>query len=152
MIKYAEMCLGVLLLGNKGEKLKPNFLHVAVGSGLAIVIIITHFQLIPLLSLSAQIAITLYHLLFVFLLFPLQGPLLRKIGLLLAGNIVGGLWYLIRSAFQDAAVLFLGIDAFKIIVTVVSPIIDFIWIISLWSLSLSVLASAKKPRRIENKN
>jgi hypothetical protein len=152
MIKYAEMCLGVLLLGNKGEKLKPNFLHVAVGSGLAVVIILAHFQLVQVFSLSAQIAITVFHLLFVFLLFPLQGPLLRKIGLLFAGNIVGGLWYLIRSAFQDAAVLFLGIDAFKITVVILSPIIDFIWIVSLWSLSLSVLASAKKPRRMENKN
>ena len=134
----------MFLLANKGERLKPNFLHVAVGSGLAAVAILAHFHLLPLLGLSAQIAITFFHLLFVFLLFPLQGPLLRKIGLLFAGNIVGGLWYLLRAAFQDASVLFLGIDAFKIILTVVSPIIDFIWIVSLWSLSLSVLASAKK--------
>ena len=133
------------------QKVKPKFLHVAVGSVLAIVILIAHFQLISFLNLSAQIAITLFHLLFVFLLFPLQGPLLRKVGLLFAGNIVGGLLYLIRSAFQEASVSFLNVDAFKVIAVVVTPIIDFIWIVSLWSLSLSVLASAKKPRGKENK-
>ncbi len=125
-------------------RVKPDFLHMAVGSGLAAVIIIAAFQLVPLLSLSAQIAIILFNLLFVFLLFPLEGPLLRKVGLLFAGNVVGALWYLIRAAFQEASVLFLSIYAFKIIAVVLSPIIDFIWIVSLWSLSLSVLASAKK--------
>lgn len=139
----------VFLLANEGERLepprvKPNILHMAVGSSLAAVIILAHFQLVPLLSLSALIAIVLFNLLFVFLLFPLEGSLLRKVGLLSAGNVVGALWYLIRSAFQEASVLYLSIDAFKIIATVVSPIIDFIWIVSLWSLSLSVLASAKK--------
>jgi len=116
----------------------------AVGSALAAVIILAHFQLVPLLSLSALIAIILFNLLFVFLLFPLEGSLLRKVGLLFAGNFVGALWYLIRSAFQEASVLYLSIDALKVIAVVVSPIIDFIWIVSLWSLSLSVLASAKK--------
>ena len=139
----------VFLLTNTGERVehprvKPNFLHVAIGSALAAVIILAHFQLVHTFSLSAQIAITLFHLLFVFLLFPLQGPLLRKVGLLLAGNFVGGLWYLIRSAFQEASVIFLNIDALKVIAIVVSPIIDFIWIVAFWSLSLSVLASTKK--------
>ena len=147
----------VFLLANKGERLepprvKPNFLHMIVGSGLAAIITLAHFRLVPLLSLSALIAIILFNLLFVFLLFPLEGSLLRKVGLLFAGNFVGALWYLIRSAFQEASVFFLSIDALKVIAVVVSPIIDFIWIVSLWSLSLSVLASAKKTRRIEDKS
>lgn len=141
---------------SKGERLgppkvKPNFLHMVVGSGLAAVIILAHFQLVPLLSLSALIAIILFNLLFVFLLFPLEGSLLRKVGLLFAGNFVGALWYIIQSAFQEASVFFMSIDAFKVIAVVVTPIINFIWIVSLWSLSLSVLTS-KKTRRIENKN
>jgi len=147
----------VFLLANKGERLepprvKPNFLHMIVGSGLAAIITLAHFRLVPLLSLSALIAIILFNLLFVFLLFPLEGSLLRKVGLLFAGNFVGALWYLMRSAFQEASVFFLSIDALKVIAVVVSPIIDFIWIVSLWSLSLSVLASAKKTRRIEDKS
>ncbi len=146
----------VFLMANMGErfghqKVKPKFIHTVVGSGLAAFIILTQFQLVPLLSLSALIAIVLFNLLFVFLLFPLEGSLLRKVGLLLAGNFVGTLWYLIQSAFQVASISFLNIDAFKVIFVVVSPIIDFIWIVSLWSLSLSVLAS-KKTRGKENKS
>jgi len=147
----------VFLLTSKGERLepprvKPNFLHMVVGSGLAAIITLAHFRLVPLLSLSALIAIILFNLLFVFLLFPLEGSLLRKVGLLFAGNFVGALWYLMRSAFQEASVFFLSIDALKVIAVVVSPIIDFIWIVSLWSLSLSALASAKKTRSIEDKS
>lgn len=147
----------VFLLANKGERLepprvKPNFLHMIVGSGLAAAIILAHFQLVSLLSLSALIAIIIFNLLFVFLLFPLEGSFLRKVGLLFAGNFVGALWYLIRSAFQEASVLFLSLEAFKVITVVLSPIIDFIWVVSLWSLSLSVLASAKKTRGKKNRS
>jgi hypothetical protein len=131
----------------ESQRVKPNFLHVAVGSCLAVVIILADFQLVPFLSLSSLIAIILFNLLFVFLLFPLGGSLLSKVSLLFAGNIVGVLWYLIQSAFQEASVLFLSEEAFKIITVVLSPIIDFIWIVSLWSLSLSVLASARKTKR-----
>jgi hypothetical protein len=63
----------------------------AVGSFLATVIILIQPQIIPLLTLSALIAIILFNLLFVFLLFPLDGPLLRKVGLLFAGNFVGAI-------------------------------------------------------------
>lgn len=124
----------------------------AVGSVFAAVIILSHFQLVQILDISALVAISFFNLLFVFLLFPLEGTLLRKIALLFAGNIVGTLWYLIQLSLKEASMFFLSIDAFKIIAVVVSPIIDFIWIVSLWSLSLSVLASAKKTRRVENRS
>jgi hypothetical protein len=147
----------VFLLRSDEERLepprvKPDFRHLAVGSGLAAVIILAAFQLIPLPSLSAQIAIIIFNFLFAFLLFPLEGPLLPKVCLLVAGNIVGASWYLIQSSLQEASFLFMNVEAFKIVAVVLSPIIDFIWIVSLWSLSLSVLASANKTRRIENKS
>lgn len=133
-------------------KVRPNFVHMAVGSVFAAVIILSHFQRVQILDISALVAISFFNLLFVFLLFPLEGTLLRKLALLFAGNIVGLLWYLIQLSLKEASMFFLSIDAFKIIAVVVSPIIDFIWIVSLWSLSLSVLASAKKTRRVENRS
>jgi hypothetical protein len=142
----------VFLLSRNEETLelprvKPDLVHTAVGSCLAAVIILVNLHLVPFLSLSSLIAIILFNLLFVFLLFPLGGSLFRKVGLLFAGNIVGVLWFIIRSALQEASVFFLNEEAFKIITVVLSPLIDFIWIVSLWSLSLSVLASARKTRR-----
>jgi len=92
------------------------------------------------LDLPALVAIIFFNLLFVFLLFPLEGPLLRKIVLLIAGNNVGALWYIIQLSFEDAF-FFLNTDLFKIIFLVAKPLIDFVWIVTVWSLSLSVLAS-----------
>ena len=121
-------------------KMRPNFFHMAVGSVLVTAIIVLHVQLIRKLDLPALVAIIFFNLLFVFLLFPLEGPLLRKIVLLIAGNNVGALWYIIQLSFKDAF-FFLNTDLFKIIVLVAKPLIDFVWIVTVWSLSLSVLAS-----------
>jgi len=112
----------------------------AVGSVLVTAIIVLHVQLIRKLDLPALVAIIFFNLLFVFLLFPLEGPLLRKVVLLIAGNNVGALWYIIQLSFEDAF-FFLNTDLFKIIVLVAKPLIDFVWIVTVWSLSLSVLAS-----------
>jgi len=135
----------VFLLTGDGErvghlKMRPNFFHMAVGSVLVTAIIVLHVQLIRKLDLPALVAIIFFNLLFVFLLFPLEGPLLRKIVLLIAGNNVGALWYIIQLSFEDAF-FFLNTDLFKIIFLVAKPLIDFVWIVTVWSLSLSVLAS-----------
>jgi hypothetical protein len=121
----------------------------AVGLVFAVAILFTQFQIGHILDMSALIAISFFNLLFVFLLFPLEGPLLRKIMLLFAGNSVGVLWYLIQLSFEEAF-FFLNTGAFKIIILVAKPIIDFVWIVSVWSVSLSVLASYKrKTERLE---
>ena len=116
----------------------------AVGSIFAATIILSHFQLVQILDISALIAISFFNLLSVFLLFPLEGTLLRKIVLLFAGNSVGLLWYLIQLSLKEVSIFFLSQDTFKIITILAKPIIDFVWIVSIWSLSLSVLASAKR--------
>jgi len=122
----------------------------AVGSVFAAAIILSHFQLVQILDISALVAISFFNLLFVFLLFPLEGTLLRKIVLLFAGNSVGLLWYLMQVSFEEVSIFFLSTDAFKIIILLAKPLIDFVWIVSIWSLSLSVLASAKrKTERLE---
>ena len=120
--------------------MRPNFFHMAVGSVLVTTIIFLHLQLIRKFDLPALAAIGFFNLLFLFLLFPLEGPLLRKIVLLIAGNHVGALWYIIQLSFEDAF-LFLNTDLFKIIALIAKPLIDFVWIVAVWSLSLSVLAS-----------
>jgi len=146
--KTLKYVLVFLLTGNVERfghiKVRPNFVHMAVGSGFAAVIILSHFQLVQILDISALVAIIFFNLLFVFLLFPLEGTLLRKLALLFAGNIVGLLWYLIQLSLKEASMFFLSTDAFTIITIVAKPLIDFVWIVSIWSLSLSVLASAKR--------
>jgi hypothetical protein len=153
MQKTVEIRTGTLV-GSKEDRfghlgMRPNFVHMAVGSVLVTAIIVLHFQLIPTFDLPALAAIGFFNLLFLFLLFPLEGPLLRKTVLLIGGNTVGALWYLIQLSFKEAF-LVLNTDTFKIIILVTKPLIDFVWIVAVWSLSLSVLASYRiKMERLE---
>jgi hypothetical protein len=142
------------LLANKENRLsslrmRPNLFHMAIGSVLVTAIIVLHFQLIPTFDLPALVAIWFFNMLFLFLLFPLEGPLLRKTVLLIGGNIVGVLWYFIQSSFEEAFFV-LNTGTFKVIILIAKPLIDFVWIVAVWSLSLSVLASYRiKRERLE---
>ena len=130
-------------------KMRPNFLHMVIGSFFAASILLMHFQLFRILDNSALVAVTFFNILFVFLLFPLNGKLLQKITLLLIGNSIGILWYITQLFFGDIF-SFMNADAFKIIILVAKPLVDFVWIVSVWSLSLSVLASYRnKAERLE---
>ena len=154
MLKNAEMRTGILVASTAERvghlRMRPNFVHMAVGSILVTAITVLQFQLISNLDLPALIPIGFFNLLFVFLLFPLEGPLLRKTVLLIAGNLVGALWYLVQLMFEDT-VFFLNADTIRAVIVVVKPLLDFVWIVAVWSLSLSVLASYKrKTVRLEN--
>ena len=130
-------------------RMRPNLFHMVVGSALVTAIIFLSFQLIPTFGLPALVAIGFFNLLFLFLLFPLEGPLLRKTMLLIGGNAVGVLWYLIQLSFEEVF-LALNSDTFKTVILVAKPLIDFVWIVAVWSLSLSVLASYRiKMERLE---
>lgn len=115
--------------------------HMSVGAALVLVLFMLHIQFIRFDN-TTLIAIGFFNFLFLFLLFPLKGPLLRKTMLLVAGNVVGVLWYLIQLSFKESF-LFLSVDTFKVLGLVVKPLIDFMWVVAVWSLSLSLVASYK---------
>ncbi len=125
------------------SKVRPDYMHMSVGLSTTIVILFI-CSLQQILNETALFSITIFNFLFVFLLFPLAGPLFQKVYLLVAGNIVGLVWHFIRSSFGAASVFYLGADTFEIINVIIGPIIDLVWIVCIWSLSLSILASAKK--------
>ena len=133
-------------------KVTPNYKHVSMGVGTMAIILLIYLSLHHILDERALVSITIFNFLFVFLLFPLEGPLFRKLYLLVAGNIVGLVWYFIMSSFGAASVFYLGTDTLEIIIAVIWPIIDLIWIVSVWSLSLSMLASTKKRNEGDGEN
>jgi hypothetical protein len=124
-------------------QLKSKISHVAIGSVMVIVAIILHVQFNPKLALPALAAIIFFNLLFLFLLFPLEGPFFHKVMLLLAGNIVGGLWYFVQFLFRNSIML-LNTESVKIAFWVVQPFVDLLWVVAVWSFSLSVLVSHKR--------
>jgi len=136
--------------GFRYTNVKPNYLHTFVGIGIAAtMLLIFYLPMYRVLNESALIPINIFNFLFIFLLFPLQGPLFRKVCLLVAGNVVGLAWHFIKSSFGAVSVFYLGADAFKIITVVIGPIIDFVWIVSVWSLGLSMLASAQRRNEVK---
>jgi exosortase/archaeosortase family protein len=88
-------------------------------------------------------SIAIFTLLFLFLLFPLKGSLWRKIVWLELGLILGVIWSFIRLSIAVFAVYYLGAGALPVAEFFTGPFTDFIWMVSVWSLALSAMISAK---------
>ncbi|KPV64514.1 MAG: hypothetical protein AOA66_0124 [Candidatus Bathyarchaeota archaeon BA2] len=131
---------------------KPNYLHMSVGVGVATAMFLVYSSLNYRPNETALVSIVIFNFLFIFLIFPLEGSLLRKVFLLISGNLVGLAWYLIQSSFLAVSAPYLEAGAFKVVYVILCPIIDSVWIVSVWSLSLSVLASAQRRKELKRRD
>jgi len=93
---------------------------------------------------SGLLSLMIFSSLFVLLTFPLKGPLWCKIVWLGLGNVVGLAWNFVRLLLMVTATYYLGAGALKVVEFVTGPVIDFIWIVPVWSLGLSLLAYTKR--------
>ena len=100
----------------------------------------TDFRIVMTWQRSGFLSIVIFSLLFVLLTFPLKGPLWCKIAWLGLGNVVGLVWNFIRLFLLVVAAYYLGTGAFKVVDFVTGPAIDFLWVVPVWSLGLSLLA------------
>lgn len=94
----------------------------------------------------------IFNFLFVSLTFPLDGTLTRKLSMLLIGNIIGLFWNYLFSLFAYTVAYYLG-DFFNTVYIILSPFVNFIWIVSFWSISLTALANSKDKKlglRLDN--
>ena len=114
-----------------------------LGSGILAGAIITYAILsFSYISSESALMLMIFNLLFISLVFPLRGKLVKKMMLLLIGNIVGLLWNNIFSLFAYAAVQYLG-EVFDIGYAILNPLLNLVWIVSFWSISLSFLADSR---------
>ena len=88
----------------------------------------------------------IFNFLFVSLIFPLNGSLKTKTSLLLMGNIIGFFWNNLSYLLAHAGVNYLG-EAFNTLHIILNPLANLIWIVSFWSISLTILANSKKKKR-----
>jgi len=93
---------------------------------------------------SGLFSIIVFCLLFVFLAFPLNGPLWLKIAWLEFGVVVGLAWSFIRLSTAALVAYHFGVGAFSLVDFFTSPLVDFFWVIPVWSLGLSAVVSAKR--------
>jgi hypothetical protein len=90
---------------------------------------------------STLLSITIFNLLSVLLTFPLRGPLWCKMLWLGVGSLVGLAWNLIWLSLMSLTV---GAGVFHIVHFAIGPAVDFMWIVPVWSLGLSALASIER--------
>jgi len=87
--------------------------------------------------------ILFFNAVFIFLIFPLKGPLFHKISLATIGNIAGFGWEYFFACLGANTFHYLG-DSAGAIYFVVNPFLELFWIVTMWALGLSVLASTQK--------
>ena len=94
--------------------------------------------------ISINIAVTatllIFNLFFLSLTIQLNGTLNIKLSILALGNITGLFWNIVLYYFDTAGVAFFG-EPFNVFYTVSA--LNFMWVVSFWSLSLVVLPKPK---------
>jgi len=97
------------------------------------------------INLEAALILLFFNLIFICLTFELNGTPSIKLGMLALGNVVGLLWNIVLFSFAAAGSAYFG-ETFNILCGIARPFLNFMWIISFWSLSLSVFPKPEKPR------
>jgi len=107
-------------------------------------VIVIYVMLLSFCFVNGEAAFMLivFDFLFVSLVFPLDGSFVKKIGLLLIGNVIGLLWNSVFSSFSYVAACYFG-GFLNVLCMILNPLLNLIWVVSFWSISLSVLASSK---------
>lgn len=93
------------------------------------------------------VSTTIFGLLFLLLVYPLKGSLFRKVVLSELGLLMGLSWSCIRIAGAILIAYHLGSSAFRIADFLTGPLTDILWVITVWSISLSTLASKRRGRQ-----
>lgn len=135
-------------LRNEETSLRKNELivkHLAFGFFAAA---ITTYMLLSSPHINNESAPTLiiFNFLFVSLIFPLNGALKTKIFMLLIGNVIDLLWSNLFFLFVYASTYYFG-EIFNALYVILNPLINIVWIVSFYCISLTVLASSENRKK-----
>jgi len=124
-----------------------NFRIKHLASGFLMVIVLSCiFLFFPFLWNESTLILIIFDILFVFLIFPLNGPLKTKMSMILIGNVIFWLWNNLFSLFVCVVEFYVGVS-FNVLHMLLSPSVNLLWMVSFWSLSLTTLANSKRERR-----
>ena len=120
--------------------MKTRFPLLASISSAGVAFLLTGY--LHLLSLETAAILFVFNFLFLSFLFELNGTLRKKLGLLVLGNLMGLAWNCLLAIIADFGGSYSG-DIFIICFRILFPLLNSIWVVSFWSLSLSVLPRLK---------
>ena len=112
-----------------------NGLAMLLFSATIILCLIASLQLI---NIKTTAILLFFNFLFIPLILQLNGSLPKKMFILAIGNVVGLFWNLILYYFSLAGFNSLG-PAFNVFYTLIFPILNLMWIVPFWALTLGVL-------------
>ncbi|MFQ6095801.1 MAG: exosortase/archaeosortase family protein [Candidatus Bathyarchaeia archaeon] len=90
-----------------------------------------------LLECSGLVTVAIFSFIFTFTIGLLKGSLLNKIVWFLLSIGIGVLWNINRLAFVIIVAYNFGLSTFSFTHYLVGPFIDFLWVVSMWSLGMS---------------
>jgi hypothetical protein len=100
------------------------------------------------INTESLITLLVFDFLFLTLTFRLWGTLIGKLGLLALGNAVGLFCNLVFYSIHIVGVAFFG-DGFNVFYAISYPILNLLWVVSFWSLSLAALPKPQCARQAE---
>lgn len=95
-----------------------------------------------IINLESALVLFVFDFLFVSLAFQLAGTFTKKLGLLALSNIVGFFCNLVFHSFHIVGVEYFG-DLFNGFFAISYPLLNMVWMVSFWSLSLAILPKPK---------
>lgn len=96
-------------------------------------------QFYVLLECSGILTVGVFAAIATFTIGLLKGSLLRKIGWFILSIGVGLLWNLNRVTLAIFVAYNFGLQAFSLVHFLLAPFIDFVWVVSMWALGMSIL-------------
>ena len=87
----------------------------------------------------------IFDFLFISLTFQLTGGFIRKFGLLALGNVVGFFFNSVFYSFNVVGMAYFG-NMFQVFYAIFYPLLNMLWIVTFWSLSLAALPKPQKPK------
>jgi hypothetical protein len=117
-------------------------LSVLLVQAIVLCIVASYFLIYDASSIEARIQSTatlvIFNILFLSLFFQLNGTLNLKLSLLAVGNLTGLCWNFIFNSFVMAGTAIYG-GTFNRLCLILFPFLGSLWIISFWSLSLTLV-------------
>jgi hypothetical protein len=93
-------------------------------------------------NISATATLLIFNVLFLSLTIHLNGTLNQKLGIIASGNTVGLFWNFVLQRFAISGAAFFG-ESFNVFYGVSYPFLNFMWVVSFWSVSLAFLPKPK---------
>ena len=125
----------------KGWRIKHLIFGFSIGVIASYMLLSFHYA-----SNESALMLAVFNFLFVSLIFPLNGSLKTKASMLLLGNIIGFIWNDLFFLFAYSVTRCVG-ESFNTLHMILSPMLNLVWIVSFWSISLTALANSKKEGR-----